>query len=507
MDLERFLLGGSLTKNMEKIEELYREIYTEENHNGHPMELYRYIDLHMDKRYEIFTISDLHADVRRFLEVLKKAGFINSDVDMANPIRNVRWNPEMQDRIIVICGDIIDGKRGDDNDYLTNCDELLIHMLIFNLRILARAHNSYVFCTMGNHDFFAFHTTSRYGLELAYVRYIDSRSVKFYIERMDAILKANLSKEQFDYVEQTADLEDLVYMYRAYLLSRFYLIGFPPFLKINNTLFAHAGFHMGKNVFSLFEEKSINSEQLQPQMIHRMMLEELRYTDTFLDYIIDDIKNQYPIRYSSMYNSLIDVMFPALEKEGSTNPERSQTIKNSMKPYLDLTTKETIPLSMFDDLFLTRRLQKDCVAVDSILKMYGCNMLVVGHCPTCLTTDVFDPKNTVGITSCDDARIVYSCNSSLVTVDIAMSSAFSPAKKFLEMLKIVNMEEPIQKVCTMRYYIGSDKVEEYNEKVFDGREWTEVSSTNTTISTNATPSVPKANNSWRKPASVNDGWS
>jgi hypothetical protein len=324
---------------------------------------------------------------------------------------------------------------------------------------------------MGNHDFFAFHTTNRYGSELAYSRYIDSRSVKFYIEKMGAFLNANLSKEQFNFVEQTTKLDDLVYMYRAYLLSRFYLIGFPPFLKINNTLFAHAGFHMGKNVFSLFEESSINSEQLQPHMVHRMILEELIYTDTFMEYITAAIDNQYAISYSNMYNDLIDAAFPALEKEGRANPDKAQSIRNSIKPYLDLTTRETAQLSIFDDMFLTRRLQKDCGAVDEILHMYGCNMLVVGHCPTCLTTDVFDPKNTVGITSCDDARIVYSCNSNLVSVDIAMSSAFSPRKQFLEMLKIVNVSASAKSVCTMRYYMDSDKVEQYNEKFFDGHEW------------------------------------
>jgi hypothetical protein len=474
MDLERFLLTGSLNKNIDKIEELYREIYTEETHNGHPMELYRYIDLQMDKRYEIFTISDVHADVRRFLEVLKKAEFINPDVDMANPIKNVSWNPAMRDKIIVICGDIIDGRRGDNNDLATNCDELLIHMLIFNLRILARAHNSYVFCTMGNHDFFAFHATDRIGAELAYARYIDSRSVKFYTDRMKLLLAENLSTSQVLYVEQNAELDDLVYIYRSYLLSRFYLIGFQPFLKINNTLFAHAGFHIGTDVFSLFEESSINSESLQPQMIHRMILEELSYSDTIIEYITSAIDNNYIISYSNYYNTLIGGAFDALEKDARVNPKREKTIRNSMKPYTDLISRKKMPFSMFDDLFLTRRLQKDCGAVDEILNMYGCNMLVVGHCPTCLQTDVFDPKNTVGITSCDDARIVYSCNSNLVTVDIAMSSAFSPNKQFLEMLKIVNVDKSVQNVCTMRYYLGSDRVEKYNEKLFDGHEWNEV---------------------------------
>ena len=474
MDLERFLLDGALGKNIQKIDELYHEIYSEDLHTGHPMELYRYIDLQMDKRYEIFTISDLHADVRRFLTVLKKAGFINSDVNMANPIKNVRWNPEMQDKIIVICGDIIDGKRDDDNDYLTNCDELLIHMLIFNLRILARAHNSYVFCTMGNHDFFAFHTTHRYGLELAYFDYIDSRSADFYLDKMNKTLKDVLSKEELLYVEQVTNPVDLIYMYRTYLLSRFYLIGFPAFLKINNTLFAHAGFHMGMNVFSTFEESSINSQEIQPQFLHRTLLEQLTDINTAIEYITDAIRDKYDIRYSSMYNELIDEAIPAFEKESRNNPDKAPAIRNTMKPYLDLGSRETSKFSMFDDLFLSRRLQKDCVAVDNILKMYGCNMLVVGHCPTCLRTGIFDPKNTAGITSCDDARIVYSCNSNLVTVDIAMSSAFSPNKKFLEMLKIVNLDSPIKKVCTMRYYMNSDVIEEYNEKVFDGRKWTEI---------------------------------
>jgi hypothetical protein len=252
---------------------------------------------------------------------------------------------------------------------------------------------------------------------------------------------------------------------------------------------------MGKNVFSLFEESSINSEQLQPQMIHRVLLEELRYTDTFMEYITDAINDKQTIRYSNMYNDLIDKLFPTLEKDARENPDRADVVRNSMKPYLDLTSKETAPSSMFDDLFLTRRLQQDCGAVDEILNMYGCNMLVVGHCPTCLS-HIFDPKNTVGITSCDDARIVYSCNSNLVTVDIAMSSAFSPHKKFLEMLKIVNFNASKKNVCTMRYYMGSDRVEKYNEKFFDGQEWNEIPLANSPKA----KATPKANN-------VEDPWS
>lgn len=473
MELERFLLDTSFSKNMEKIDELYREIYVDELHTGHPMELYRYIDLQMDNKYEIHAISDLHADVRRFLEILKLAGFINDDVDMAFPIKNIRWNPKMTDKIIVICGDIIDGRRGNDNDLLTNCDELLIHMLIFNLRILARAHNSYVFCTMGNHDFFAFHATNRSNTELAYSQYIDSRSLDFYESRMRTFLMTNVSSETAINIESYTNEMDLMYIYRAHLLSRFYLIGFPPFLKINKTLFAHAGFHLDTDVFSLFEESSINSQSLQPHSLHRSILEALSMPENITFYLTTRVQDGVKISYSDMYNNIIDNVFPLVEEDSYEISIKNVPARNVIGPYKELMDRNKIS-SMFRDFLLTRQLQKDCGTVDEILMMYGCNSLVVGHCPTCLGTEVFDPKNTIGITSCDDARIVYSCNSNLVTVDIAMSSAFSPNRKFLELLKIVNLDDVVQNVFTMRYYLDSKKVQQYNEKVFDGEEWMEI---------------------------------
>jgi hypothetical protein len=77
-----------------------------------------------------------------------------------------------------------------------------------------------------------------------------------------------------------------------------------------------------------------------------------------------------------------------------------------------------------------------------------------------------------------------------------MSSAFSPHKKFLEMLKIVNVNASKKNVCTMRYYMDSDRVEKYNEKFFDGQEWNEVPLANSPKA----KATPKANN-------VEDPWS
>jgi hypothetical protein len=56
---------------------------------------------------------------------------------------------------------------------------------------------------------------------------------------------------------------DKIYLIRTWVLSRFYLIGFPFFLKINKTLFAHAGFHKASNIFSLFENGQNSNTHIQ----------------------------------------------------------------------------------------------------------------------------------------------------------------------------------------------------------------------------------------------------
>jgi hypothetical protein len=145
------------------------------------------------------------------------------------------------------------------------------------------------------------------------------------------------------------------------------------------------------------------------------------------------------------------------------------SISELEEPYMSLAGNQK--LSMFYDLFLTRVLQKNCGQVEEILLKYGCNSLIVGHCPTCFGGEgIFDPRNVAGITSCDNARIVYSCDSKLVTVDIAMSSAFSPHRKFLELLHIHNINDE-QHIETVRYELYEDRVTIYNKKRYDGAKW------------------------------------
>jgi hypothetical protein len=111
---------------------------------------------------EVFVTSDIHADYRKFVQILVAGGFINipnvGDLYEANNIYNYRIIAECEwikrDCLIVIAGDLVDGKRNSDgqvNDPI-GCFELLLHMLIFNLRIKGNTMNSNILFTIGNHE-------------------------------------------------------------------------------------------------------------------------------------------------------------------------------------------------------------------------------------------------------------------------------------------------------------------------------------------------------------------
>jgi hypothetical protein len=475
LDLDKYLLTpGSIFPQFSKMEDLYTDIYVDGVKSNHPMDLYRYIDLQMNPEYVVYTISDLHADVRRFLAVLVLGDFIDSDVDMLNPLLNLQWNPEMKNTILVICGDIIDGRRPPrENTRQTYCDELVIHMLIYNLRILARKYNSYVFCTLGNHDFFAFHSSPTISANLAYRDYIDSSSRTFYSLQFYSLLQKNVVPQVSEYVTAMLSETDSIYFARAHILSRFYLIGFQPFLKINNTLFAHAGFHLESNILNLFEESRLNTQTLQPHAIHRLLLEQLADPMVIFNFFTQCAGQDFPdLAYSQFYDSFL------VGLRESELPLRN-IVPNSelaVDKYENMGTEIRSETSMFYNLFLTRELQRNCVKVDQLLALYGCNSLVVGHCPTC-TFGVFDPEDIIGINDCSDARIVYSCASKLVTVDIAMSTGFSPEREFLEMLRIKNVGGE-QEICTVRMIFETALKGVYNKKRFDGTQWVPIKAVN-----------------------------
>lgn len=109
----------------------------------------------------VFVTSDVHADLRKFVQVLRGIGLVTTgkyahgDIYAdARAIYELAWETRWAARntLLVICGDLVDGFRGTGTgDELGSC-EFLLHCVIYNFRIQARALGSEVRFTIGNHD-------------------------------------------------------------------------------------------------------------------------------------------------------------------------------------------------------------------------------------------------------------------------------------------------------------------------------------------------------------------
>ena len=99
----------------------------------------------------VVVTSDVHADLRKMVQLLVDARLVriaNETEDIYNDVWNVEWIAG--DTLLVILGDLVDGKRRKDVTDPRGSYEMLIHILIFNLRISARAVNGDVLFTIGN---------------------------------------------------------------------------------------------------------------------------------------------------------------------------------------------------------------------------------------------------------------------------------------------------------------------------------------------------------------------
>ena len=441
-------------------DELYVDLYNDTVVDKR-FNFYKCIDLDM-KKHELLCISDIHSDTYRFWQFL----YLNKLVleDKIPDVKDIKWNPAMTNKILVICGDIIDGQRPpNENFHSSENNDILIHTIIYNLRLDALQYNSYVFCTLGNHDFCAIHNGSRIG-EHAYINYIDSKSKKNYIDRFINIF-SNLYRDPEHSIKKVTS-NDAIYFGRAFILSHFYLIGFPFFLKINETLFAHAGFHKTENVISLFENGQNSNRQIQPLLIHRKILEKLSSIQELTGFIEFNERRKIVSTYAKHYDNIFEMCIEKLHK--------TAFVKALIDKYANYFI-ENDQNSLVDNFLFTRRLQKNCPEVDEILQTYGCKMLVVGHCPTCIGSSVFSDENVRGITDCDDAKIVFSCSSKLLTVDIAFSSGFTPMKEFLECLSITMSPTGQLFMKVIRHYLIRDETIEYNHRMYDNdsKSWLE----------------------------------
>ena len=118
----------------------------------------------------IYATSDIHADIRNFLNYLNKLKMIKlpDGLDLyTDDIYNPRFITEtdwiMNESLFIIIGDLIDGRRSSSNSITDKVGsfEYLLHMLIYNLRIKAWSKKSDIIFTIGNHDIYNAIKTNR----------------------------------------------------------------------------------------------------------------------------------------------------------------------------------------------------------------------------------------------------------------------------------------------------------------------------------------------------------
>jgi hypothetical protein len=121
----------------------------------------RNYELDATKYDRIYVTSDIHADFRKFIQMMKLAKLINTTLDpysaeITDPdmIGTVEWTGG-EKALLVIVGDLVDGARQGGFAVLdpVGSFELLLHAFLYNLRISALRQNSDVRFTIGNHDF------------------------------------------------------------------------------------------------------------------------------------------------------------------------------------------------------------------------------------------------------------------------------------------------------------------------------------------------------------------
>jgi hypothetical protein len=180
----------------------------------------------------IFVTSDVHADLRKFVEILVSLGLVtenSGNSENENKHRNqgdiyeyvwaLEWNAD--DTMLMITGDLIDGKRGHRTvDDPRGSYEMLLHILLFNLRIGARARNSDVMFVIGNHDLYSVVLPHGFPKLEEWQSYSSPSHVAFAPE-----------------LEGTKDQWDR----RAAMLSPFYLCSPYLLVRLGSALFVHGG--------------------------------------------------------------------------------------------------------------------------------------------------------------------------------------------------------------------------------------------------------------------------
>jgi hypothetical protein len=215
----------------------------------------------------VFVTSDIHADLRKFVQILLACELISigtyshdaiyaNDTNIYEIVWEARWVAPKT--LLVICGDLIDGKR---KDTIGNYDgtgdvrgsyEFLLHCLLFNLRIQARDKGSDVRFTIGNHDAATVTAYPPYRFPINIQNAKDQ-----YVEQIHFDFAQCASSRHTRFAGD--DEFDPLYRGRQQMLLPFYACSPYLMLTMGEIAFAHAGFvnDHGQDVYKKSVEKQI----------------------------------------------------------------------------------------------------------------------------------------------------------------------------------------------------------------------------------------------------------
>uniref|UniRef100_A0A6C0LDF9 Calcineurin-like phosphoesterase domain-containing protein n=1 Tax=viral metagenome TaxID=1070528 RepID=A0A6C0LDF9_9ZZZZ len=119
---------------------------------------------------KIIAIGDIHGDYYIFIELLKMAKVINSDL---------KWTGK--DTFVIQLGDTLDGKRPGvniDSEYLKTTGEIEITNLILNLDKQAKKQYGRVISILGNHELYPYYYYNDISFNDKYVKTSDLENYK-----------------------------------------------------------------------------------------------------------------------------------------------------------------------------------------------------------------------------------------------------------------------------------------------------------------------------------------
>jgi hypothetical protein len=116
-------------------------------------------EIDTSKYSTVYITSDIHADILKIIQLLQKEELITpltdpyTETDLCSLVTTLQWNEKKKNTLLIIVGDLVDGRRTDEVKDTLGSFELLLHILLYNLRVSAMNYGSNVLFTIGNHDY------------------------------------------------------------------------------------------------------------------------------------------------------------------------------------------------------------------------------------------------------------------------------------------------------------------------------------------------------------------